>query len=64
MGGYGAQIVSLVTENLFYTLDAPPLRIAGVDVPIPYNRSLELASIPTPDSIAQEIITWGENNAL
>ncbi len=64
MGGYGAQIVSFVTEKLFYQLDAPPLRIAGADVPIPYNRRLELASIPTPASIAKDIIEWGEVNGL
>ncbi len=63
-GGYGAQIVSRVAEELFYALDAPPLRIAGVDTPIPYNRTLELASIPTPDSIARDIIAWGEKNGL
>jgi len=63
-GGYGTQIVSRVAEELFYTLDAPPLRIAGEDVPIPYNRKLELASIPTPDTIAAKIIAWGEKNGL
>jgi len=63
-GGYGAQIVSWAAEEMFYTLDAPPLRIAGEDVPIPYNRKLELASIPTPDSIAQKIIEWGQKNGL
>ncbi len=63
-GGYGAQIVSWVVEEIFYALDAPPLRIAGEDVPIPYNRSLELASIPTPKSIAEKIITWGQKNGL
>ncbi len=63
-GGYGAQIVSWAAEKLFYSLDAPPLRIAGGDTPIPYNRTLELASIPTPDSIAREIITWGQKNGL
>jgi len=63
-GGYGAQIVSWAAEEVFYALDAPPLRIAGVDTPIPYNRTLELASIPTPDSIARDIIAWGEKNGL
>jgi pyruvate dehydrogenase E1 component beta subunit len=63
-GGYGAQIVSWAAEKLFYTLDAPPLRIAGEDVPIPYNRKLELASIPTPASIANKIVSWGEKNGL
>ncbi len=63
-GGYGAQIVSWASEHCFYELDAPPLRIAGLDTPIPYNRTLELASIPTPDSIAQQIIQWGKQNGL
>jgi pyruvate dehydrogenase E1 component beta subunit len=58
-GGYGAQIVSWAAEELFYELDAPPLRLAGADVPLAYNRALELASIPTPQSIAEDIIAWG-----
>jgi len=64
IGGYGAQIISWAAEELFYALDVPPLRIAGEDVPIPYNRSLELASIPTPESITQDIIAWGKKNEL
>ncbi len=63
-GGYGAQIVSWAAESLFYALDAPPLRIAGEDVPIPYNRRLELASIPTPKSIERDIVEWGRKNGL
>ncbi len=63
-GGYGAQIVSWAAESLFYTLDAPPLRIAGKDVPIPYNRRLELASIPTPQKIEKSIIEWGRDHGL
>ena len=61
-GGYGTQIVSWAAQEMFYSLDAPPLRLAGEDVPIPYNRTLELASIPTPESIAQSIIQWGKKN--
>jgi len=63
-GGYGAQIVSWAAEKIFYALDAPPLRIAGEDIPIPYNRTMELASIPTPQSIADEIIAWGERHGV
>jgi len=63
-GGYGAQILSWAAEELFYELDAPPLRIAGEDVPIPYNRKLELASIPTPDKIVEKVVEWGKNNGL
>jgi len=63
-GGYGSQIVSRICEELFFSLDAPPLRIAGEDVPIPYNRRLELLSIPTPQKIAEEITDWGRENGL
>ncbi len=63
-GGYGSQVVSRICEELFFTLDAPPLRIAGEDVPIPYNRRLELLSIPTPDKIAVQITEWGRKNGL
>ncbi len=63
-GGYGAEVIARIGEELFYSLDAPPLRIAGEDVPIPYNRKLELASIPTPDKIASSIIHWGEKHGI
>ncbi len=61
-GGFGAQILSWAAEEMFYALDAPPLRISGKDVAIPYNRRLELLSIPTPDSIADDVIEWGRAN--
>lgn len=61
-GGFGSQIVSWAAEEMFYALDAPPLRLAGEDVPIPYNRTLELLSIPTPESIAARVIEWGKKN--
>ena len=64
MGSYGAQIISWACEELFYLLDAPPLRLCGENVPIAYNRNLELASIPTPASIKKEIIAWGKRSGL
>lgn len=63
-GSFTAEIVSRVLENNFYDLDAPPIRICGEDVPTPYNRKLELASIPTPDKIAKKIIEWGKENGI
>ncbi len=63
-GGYGAEVIARISEQLFYELDAPPLRIAGEDVPIPYNRKLELASIPTPDKIVTQIREWSQANGL
>jgi pyruvate dehydrogenase E1 component beta subunit len=38
-------------ENAFYELDAPVQRLCGVEVPIPYPKHLEDASIPQKEQI-------------
>ena len=63
-GGMGAEIAAKVMEECFYDLDAPVLRIAGEDVPIPYNRKLELLSIPTPEKIVKKILEWKAENGI
>jgi pyruvate dehydrogenase E1 component beta subunit len=63
-GSYAAELTAKISEEAFYELDAPPLRICGEDVPTPYNRKLELASIPTPEKIAQKIISWGKKHGI
>ena len=62
--GLGAEISARISEELFYFLDAPPLRIAGEEVPIPYNRKLELMAIPTPEKIYTQILSWGKRHGL
>ena len=55
-GGYGGEIASVITESeAFDYLDAPVLRLAGLDVPIPYNPELEKAVVPSEDEIRQAI---------
>jgi len=49
--GVGAEIVSQVVENAFDFLDAPPERIAGADVPMPYAKVLEDAAMVQVDNI-------------
>jgi len=49
--GVGAEILSLVNEEAFDYLDAPPLRITGADVPMPYAEVLENAAIPQASNI-------------
>jgi len=44
--GAGAEISATLTERCFYSLDAPVQRLAGLDIPTPYNGALEAASIP------------------
>ncbi len=63
-GGYGTQIISWAAEEMFFALDASPLRIAGADVPIPYNGMLERSSIPTTESIIRDMVIWGKKNDI
>jgi pyruvate dehydrogenase E1 component beta subunit len=45
-GGISAEIVARIIEQAFYELDAPPCRVCGAEVPIPYAKHLEDAAIP------------------
>jgi len=50
-GGISAEICARVAEQGFYDLDAPPARLCGVEVPIPYPKHLEDAAIPQVETI-------------
>jgi len=54
-GGWGAEVAALVAERAIDTLDAPIVRVAARNVPMPYNDSLERAAIPTQQDIATAI---------
>ena len=53
--GFGAELVSRIVEEAFDYLDAEPVRVAGLDVPIPYSKPLEHASVPSEDDILSAI---------
>ena len=55
-GGVGAEISSQIYEHAFTALDAPVVRVAGEDTPMPYAKNLERAAIPQPDDIIQAAI--------
>ncbi len=40
-GGLGGELVAIINENCFEYLDAPMLRCAGLDTPIPFTIPLE-----------------------
>jgi pyruvate dehydrogenase E1 component beta subunit len=53
-GGFGGEIAATIAESdAFYHLDAPVCRLAGRDVPIPYNKTLESEVVPTQDRIVE-----------
>jgi pyruvate dehydrogenase E1 component beta subunit len=47
----GSEIASQVVESAFDHLDAPPLRVTGKDVPMPYAANLEKLALPTVDDV-------------
>jgi pyruvate/2-oxoglutarate/acetoin dehydrogenase E1 component len=50
--GYGAEIAATIADSdAFFHLDAPIRRVAGLDVPIPYNPVLEANVVPTLEKI-------------
>jgi len=51
-GGYGAELAAVIADSeAFDYLDAPIRRLAGRNVPIPYNRTLESAAVPQVEDI-------------
>ncbi|WP_234732300.1 pyruvate dehydrogenase complex E1 component subunit beta [Acidocella facilis] len=53
--GIGSEIIATVTEHCFDWLDAPPARVAGVDVPMPYAANLEKLALPQPDWVVDAV---------
>ena len=47
----GSEIAAAVVDQAFDYLDAPPARIAGKDVPMPYAANLERLALPTVEDI-------------
>jgi pyruvate/2-oxoglutarate/acetoin dehydrogenase E1 component len=54
--GWGAEVVARIVESeTFYALDRAPARVAGADVPIPYNKNLEAYVRPSPEKVVEAV---------
>ena len=54
-GGYGGELAAQIAESeAFGYLDAPIVRLAGRDMPIPYNRNLEYHTVPQVEDIVEK----------
>jgi pyruvate dehydrogenase E1 component beta subunit len=53
--GIGAEINMQVIEQCFDWLDAPPVRVHGLDVPLPYAANLEKLALPQPDWVVAAV---------
>jgi pyruvate dehydrogenase E1 component beta subunit len=61
-GSISAEITTRLIERCFYQLDAPIARVCSEEVPIPYAKHLEDASVPQPARItaaAKEVMGHG-----
>lgn len=51
-GGFGGELAAVIAESeAFGYLDGPIVRLAGRDMPIPYNRTLEAHTVPQVEDI-------------
>jgi 2-oxoisovalerate dehydrogenase E1 component len=46
IGGFGGEIAASIGEELFLQLDAPVMRVASLDTPVPFNQGLEKQFLP------------------
>ncbi|HSG65559.1 MAG TPA: alpha-ketoacid dehydrogenase subunit beta [Gammaproteobacteria bacterium] len=53
--GWGAEIASIVAEELFWDLDGPIVRVTTPHIPLPSADALEDAVLPTPARIVDAV---------
>jgi pyruvate dehydrogenase E1 component beta subunit len=53
--GIGAEVAMQIIEHAFDWLDAPPVRVNGVDVPLPYAANLEKLALPQPEWVVDAV---------
>ncbi len=56
--GFGAELVARLTEENFAALKAAPLRLASLDLPVPFAPELEQIYRPTKETIIDRIAAW------
>jgi pyruvate dehydrogenase E1 component beta subunit len=54
-GGLAAEVMARVMEQAFYELDAPVARVCSEEVPVPYAKHLEEATLPQPEKIVAAV---------
>ena len=53
--GIGSEIAAVMMEQAFDYLDAPVVRVTGLDVPLPYAANLEKMALPQIDNIVEAV---------
>ena len=55
-GGFGGELSAQIMERAFDYLDAPVARVSSKDVPLPYNRNLEFAALPSEEDVVEAVL--------
>jgi pyruvate dehydrogenase E1 component beta subunit len=55
-GGFGGELSAQIMERAFDWLDAPVARVSSKDVPLPYNRNLEFAALPSEEDVVEAVL--------
>ena len=55
-GGFGGELAALLSDRLFYFLDAPIRRVAAPDTPVPYSPPLEYDFLPKAEQVVAEAL--------
>jgi pyruvate dehydrogenase E1 component beta subunit len=53
--GVGAEVSARIYEQAFDYVDAPVVRVAQKEVPLPYNRTLEQSALPQPEDVVAAV---------
>ena len=53
--GWGAEVASIVADEIFWDLDGPVIRITTPHIPLPAADELEDATMPSADRIVREV---------
>ncbi|HLE98782.1 MAG TPA: alpha-ketoacid dehydrogenase subunit beta [Gaiellaceae bacterium] len=59
-GGFGAEIAATIAEEAFEDLDAPVMRVAAPDTPVPFSPPLEKAFIPQVEDVLSALRNLAE----
>jgi len=52
-GGIGGELAAIISEHAFEYLDAPVMRVASADAPVPYAPPLETAFLPSVTKVVE-----------
>jgi pyruvate/2-oxoglutarate/acetoin dehydrogenase E1 component len=54
-GGFASEVAAVMQDQAYDYLDAPIIRVAAEDVPVPYAGELELEALPSEDDIVAAV---------